>query len=170
MTRIYAPIPFVFFNSNLWWRQLAAGRNLKFAPSRGNFGWTPCPRSTAVHSVALDRTPNLSIEGRTLYHWASAALDKVLAFVPAFGTSYGKQRNQGVVQAFAPDDPYVKNVFLPLMPTSFESRRAMFSSSFHVAQVFFWKAQKFSNAFVKLICTHRLLLFFSERLLAAFRN
>jgi len=49
-------------------------------------------------------------------------LDKVLAFVPAFGTSYGKQRNQGVVQAFAPDDPYVKNVFLPLMPTSFECR------------------------------------------------
>jgi len=33
-----------------------------------------CPRSaTAVHLVAVYRTPNLPIERRTIYHWASAA-------------------------------------------------------------------------------------------------
>jgi len=57
-----------------WWRQLAAGRSLKLAPGRGDFGWTLLPRSAAaIHSATVDRIPNLPIERRTLYHWAIAA-------------------------------------------------------------------------------------------------
>ena len=33
-----------FFNSNFSWQQLAAGRSLKFAPYRGDFGWTLLPK------------------------------------------------------------------------------------------------------------------------------
>jgi len=36
------------------------------------WGERSCPRSaTAIHSVAVDRTPNLPIERRKLYHWAN---------------------------------------------------------------------------------------------------
>ena len=66
--------------------QLAAGRTLEFASCRGVWGERFCPRSaTAIHSVAVDRTPNLSIGRRTLYHWAIAAfglLPKELRFEP----------------------------------------------------------------------------------------
>jgi len=36
--------PPLFFNPNFWWRQLAAGRSLKFAPCRGDLGWTLVPK------------------------------------------------------------------------------------------------------------------------------
>jgi len=57
-----------------WWRQLAAaGRSLNCASCRVGWGERSCPRSvTTIHSVAVDRTPNFSIERRTLYHWATA--------------------------------------------------------------------------------------------------
>ena len=38
------PLTLFFFNSNFWWRQLVAGRSLKFAPFRGDFGWTLLPK------------------------------------------------------------------------------------------------------------------------------
>jgi len=54
-----------------WWRPLAEGGNLKFYSCRGCWGGRSCPRSvTTIHSVAVDRTPNLPIErGRS---WAIA--------------------------------------------------------------------------------------------------
>jgi len=46
-----------------WWRSLAEGGNLKFYSYRGGWGGRSCPRSvTTIHSVAVDRTPNLPIE------------------------------------------------------------------------------------------------------------
>jgi len=43
-----------------WWRQLAEGRNLNCASWRGGWGERSCPKSdTAIHAVAVDRTPNL---------------------------------------------------------------------------------------------------------------
>ena len=80
MTRIYDPIPLAFFNSNFWWRQLAAGRSLKFAPCRGDFGWTLLPKECYGSSLGgRGSTPNLPIERRTLYHWASAAPTECLS-------------------------------------------------------------------------------------------
>ena len=50
-------------------RYLAAGRSLKFASCRVGLGECSYPRTvTAIHLVAVDRTPNLPIERRTLYH------------------------------------------------------------------------------------------------------
>jgi len=41
-------------------KQLAAGQSLKFASCRGGWDEPSYPRSaTAIHSVAVDRTPNL---------------------------------------------------------------------------------------------------------------
>jgi len=46
-----------------WWRQLAAGRSLICAFCQGGSGERSCARSfAAIHSVAVDRTPNLPIE------------------------------------------------------------------------------------------------------------
>jgi len=60
---------FSFFSLNLV--TAIGGRpkpELCFLPGRS------CPSSyTAIYSVAVDRTPNLSIDRRTLYHWAMAA-------------------------------------------------------------------------------------------------
>ena len=62
-----------FFVVNFWRRQLAAGLSLNCASCRGNWGECSFPRSaTAIHSVAVDRTPNLPTGRRTLYHWAIA--------------------------------------------------------------------------------------------------
>jgi len=48
---------------------LAAGRSLKFASCRVGLGECSYPRTvTAIHLVVVDRTPNLPIERRTLYH------------------------------------------------------------------------------------------------------
>jgi len=48
---------------------LAAGQSLKFASRRYGWGERSCPRSTAaIHSMAVGRKRNLSIERRTLYH------------------------------------------------------------------------------------------------------
>ena len=59
----------IFFK--IWWRQLAEGRSLKYA--WGSWGERYRPRNaTAIHSVAVDRTPNLPNEKRTVYHWAIA--------------------------------------------------------------------------------------------------
>ena len=59
----------VFFLLNFWWRQLAAGRSLDWASSRGGWDERSCPRSaTAIHSVAVDRTPDLPIWRWTLNH------------------------------------------------------------------------------------------------------
>jgi len=45
------------------------GQRRKYVPYRGSWGERSFPRSTtAIHSVAVDRTPNLPIERRTLYH------------------------------------------------------------------------------------------------------
>ena len=56
-----------YFRSYFWWRQLAAGRSLNCASCRGDWGERSFPRSTtAIHSVAVDRTPNLPIERLTL--------------------------------------------------------------------------------------------------------
>jgi len=61
------------FLINFWWRQLAAGRSLNSASCRGGWGDRSCPRSaTVIHSVAVDRTPNLPIGRRTLNHCAIA--------------------------------------------------------------------------------------------------
>ena len=49
---------------------MAAGRNLNCASCRGGWGERSCPRNAAIHPVAVDRTPNLPVERRTLYHWA----------------------------------------------------------------------------------------------------
>jgi len=55
------------FFVNFWRQQLATGRSLICASWRGGWGECSCPRSaTAIHSVAVDRTPNLPIERRTL--------------------------------------------------------------------------------------------------------
>ena len=35
--------------------------------------------STAIHSIAMDRSPNLPVERRTLYHWDIAAMHTVYA-------------------------------------------------------------------------------------------
>ena len=57
------------FNLRFWWGQLAAGRSLKFASCRGGWGDRFCSRSaSAINSVAVDRTPNLSSERRTLQY------------------------------------------------------------------------------------------------------
>jgi len=62
---------FVLF---FWWRQLAAGGSLNCDCCWGCWGERSRPRSvTAIHSLALDRTPNLPIGRRTLYHKAIAA-------------------------------------------------------------------------------------------------
>jgi len=46
---------------------LAAGQSLNCASCWGDWGERSCPRSaTAIHSVAVDRTPNLPIRRRTL--------------------------------------------------------------------------------------------------------
>ena len=56
-----------------WWRKLAAGRNLSVASCRGGWGERSSPRrATAIHTVSVDRPPNLPIERRTLYPWAIA--------------------------------------------------------------------------------------------------
>jgi len=50
---------------------LAAGQSLKFASCQGGWGVRSWPRNTmAIHSVAVDRIPNLPIERQTLHHWA----------------------------------------------------------------------------------------------------
>jgi len=57
-----------------WWQQLAAGRSLNCASCRGGWGERSSLRSaTTNHSIVVDRTPNLRIERRTLYHSAIAA-------------------------------------------------------------------------------------------------
>ena len=44
---------------------------------RGGWGERSCPRSaTAIHSVAADRTRDISIEKRTLYHWTIHRIPK----------------------------------------------------------------------------------------------
>jgi len=50
----------VYFLIWFWWRQLAAGRSLKFASCRVGWRERSGPRSAgaAIHSVALDRTPD----------------------------------------------------------------------------------------------------------------
>ena len=59
---------------NFWWRRLVTDRSLNCASCRGGWGEHSCPRSaTAIHSMTVDRTPNLPIERQTLYHWAIAA-------------------------------------------------------------------------------------------------
>jgi len=51
-----------------WRRQLAACQCLKCASYRDSLGERSCPRSTtAIHSVAVDRTLNPPIERRTSY-------------------------------------------------------------------------------------------------------
>ena len=51
-----------------------AGWSLNCASWQDGWGEHSCPRSaTAIDSVAVDRTPNLPIERRTLFHWAIAA-------------------------------------------------------------------------------------------------
>ena len=56
-----------------WWRQLAAGRNLKFASWRSGCVEHSYPKSArAIHSVAVGRIPNLPIERWTLSHCLSS--------------------------------------------------------------------------------------------------
>ena len=51
-----------------FWRQSATYRSLHYAPYRDSKGERSCLRSaTAFHSVAVDRTPNLQVEKRTLW-------------------------------------------------------------------------------------------------------
>jgi len=65
---------YLSFFLQFWWQRLAAGRSLNCASFWGSWGERSCPRSgTAIHSVTVDRPPNLPIERRTLYHWAIAA-------------------------------------------------------------------------------------------------
>jgi len=48
---------------------LAAGQSLKIASCRGGWGVRTCSRSaTAIHSMAVDWTPNLPNERWTLYY------------------------------------------------------------------------------------------------------
>jgi len=56
------------------WRQLTAGRSLKFASYRGGWGERSFPRSaTEIPSVVVDRIPNLPIGRRTQHHWVTVA-------------------------------------------------------------------------------------------------
>jgi len=53
---------------------MAAGRSLKFASWRGGWVECCCPWSaTTIHAVAVNRTTNLAIVKRTLYHGAMKA-------------------------------------------------------------------------------------------------
>ena len=40
--------------------------------------------ATAIHSVPVDRTPNLPIERRTLYHWANSTTEQMVSLSRAF--------------------------------------------------------------------------------------
>jgi len=68
-----------------WWPQLAAGLSLNCASYWGGWGERSCPRSvTAIHSVALDRTPNLPFGRRTLNHWTICISPKRLCWKNTF--------------------------------------------------------------------------------------
>jgi len=70
--------------------QIAASRGLNCASCRGGWVERSCPRSaTTIHSAAVDRSPNLPLEGRTLYYWAIAAQ---LHFLSSIGA--GKEWNE----------------------------------------------------------------------------
>jgi len=57
------------FFLSFWRRRLAACQRRKYVSHLGSLGERSFPRSaTAIHSVAVDRAPNLSVERRTLYH------------------------------------------------------------------------------------------------------
>jgi len=78
------------FHIWFWRRQFAPGQSTNFASCRGGRGKRSCPMSaTEIHSVG--RTPNLSIEGRTLCHWIIAAVREPLqgiASVTRFKTTH----------------------------------------------------------------------------------
>jgi len=59
-----------FFNLNFLVTAVSGKTKPEYLPPAGAIlGEHSCPRSAmAVHSVAVDRTPNLPIERRTLYH------------------------------------------------------------------------------------------------------
>ena len=60
---------------DFWWGQLVTDRSLKCASYRGGQGERSCLRSaTAIHSVAMGRTPSLPTGRRSLYHSAIVAL------------------------------------------------------------------------------------------------
>ena len=70
---------FAFF---LFCWQSAAGLSLNCASCRCGLDESFCPRSaTEIHSVVMDRTPNLPTGRRTLYHWANAVLKCFTAFL-----------------------------------------------------------------------------------------
>jgi len=51
-------------------------------------GWTLLPKSaTTIHSVVVDQTPKLSVERRTLYHWAPADPYYILTHFNGFSQS-----------------------------------------------------------------------------------
>jgi len=72
-TRLHQQFLFFFFNfGDGNWRQTAAWLTIF---GRDGWGERSCPRSTtAIHSVAVDRSLNFPIERRTLYHWVSGLL------------------------------------------------------------------------------------------------